>query len=198
MLDYIILFISWGVYFFTHSLLASSESKRNFIGEGRLSKRTYRLSYSIISMIGLILIIWLQYYLRSASLFAPSYLTWMTAGVLFCLGANVLSKSFKKISITAFLGLQVEGDHKLVKEDIHQYVRHPIYLGTILIFISLVIAIRTDLIVVSLFAVFIYLPIGIILEEDKLVKEYGADYLTYRQETKSIFPKWKYLLIVLF
>ncbi|MFT6134665.1 MAG: protein-S-isoprenylcysteine O-methyltransferase Ste14 [Cyclobacteriaceae bacterium] len=122
----------------------------------------------------------------------------MTAGVLFCLGANVLSKSFKKISITAFLGLQVEGDHKLVKEDIHQYVRHPIYLGTILIFISLVIAIRTDLIVVSLFAVFIYLPIGIILEEDKLVKEYGADYLTYRQETKSIFPKWKYLLIVLF
>lgn len=189
MLDYIILFLAWITFFFLHSLLASRGSKATFIQPGYLSKQQYRLIYSLISSLGLIAVLSIQLYLSSKTLIEPT--PWLQFGglVIATFGILILKRSFQFISIKGFLGIKEEESHELIVKGLHAKVRHPIYLGTILLILGAVCFVPTDLMVISALANFCYLPIGILLEEDKLVKQYGTDYLTYRKRTPSVFPK---------
>ncbi len=81
------------------------------------------------------------------------------------------------------------GEKGLIRKGTHAYVRHPIYSGIILIVIGMALYTPTDIVVLSVVCILAYLPAGIYFEEQKLIAEFGDDYLTYRREVPAIFPK---------
>jgi len=71
-------------------------------------------------------------------------------------------------------------------------IRHPLYSGTLLIFIGYFIFNPQLTNLIMLLSLFIYLPVGIRLEEKKLIDTFGEDYLRYKEKTPSLIPKLKF------
>jgi protein-S-isoprenylcysteine O-methyltransferase Ste14 len=80
-------------------------------------------------------------------------------------------------------------EHKLVETGIYKVVRHPGYLGQLIIFIGISIAISNWL---SILAMAIPIAIGygyrINVEERFMLKQFGNKYLDYQKRTKRIIP----------
>lgn len=174
----------WVGYFLLHSLLAADAIKSRF------NPRVYRLFYSIQSTVLLLAILFFLSISRSQVLFTKSTFTDFLAFALAAYGVMVVRIAFKQYSLGAFLGIRKEVDDEAFKEEgILSKVRHPLYSGTILLCIGFVLYIPTMLNLVSILWIFAYLPVGIWLEERKLVKKYGRDYEDYRLRVPAILPK---------
>jgi protein-S-isoprenylcysteine O-methyltransferase Ste14 len=182
--DYLFLFLSWSIYFFLHSLLASTGAKSKF----PLSAKNYRLLYSIVSTIGLFWLMLQMAVIKPDYLFTPTDLTKYLGMVIASWGVIIIMMSFRQISAAAFLGLKLELNAELIKTGIHARMRHPIYTGTILVILGMLVAVPNYSVLVSAIASFLYLPIGIYLEEKKLISLFGKEYLEYKQEVKAILP----------
>lgn len=181
---YILVSLFWVAYFFLHSLLASLQVKR-FFG----NPRWYRLGYNFISLLLLFLIFLYLSVTPSFYVFPKSRTTDFLGFVLAAYGVIVLQMSFKKYGIKEFIGLKDDKAEAFVTEGILSRIRHPIYAATILIVVGFVLYIPKALNLLSAFWVFAYLPIGIWLEEKKLVEKYGQQYESYRRKVPAIFPR---------
>jgi len=116
------------------------------------------------------------------------------AGLLFRGGA-------KRYDISYFLGLRQlrMGDvHTLLSNTgdflatgVFGIIRHPWYLGSLLGIWSILGEYRRPIfnaaVILSL-----YLVVGTLLEERKIIKEYGSGYRRYQQQVSMLFP-WKWL-----
>ena len=183
----------WTIYLILHSALASGtvkEKARNSLG---LGSRGYRLFYSVVSSVGILYIFYEMLILPSQILFSPPGWMKYTSMVMASWGVIILVVSFRHLSGLAFLGLKSEEKTGLVTEGLHGYMRHPIYTGTILILVGMFLYHPTDLILVSDLIIFIYLPFGIMWEEQKLIEEFGDSYLEYKKQVPSLIPRpfWK-------
>ena len=84
--------------------------------------------------------------------------------------------------------LIIRKDHKLVQHGIYKYIRHPIYFGTILVFLGL------PLILASLYGFFtMVLVIPLFLnriknEEKLLIEEFGEEYERYKETSRKLIP----------
>ena len=188
-MNYGVLVVGWLVYFLFHSVLASAAVKR--IGEATLGTgyRYYRLVYSIISTVGLLAMLMIN-----GSIEAPYYMEptgWIryTSFVFTAFGVMLIQVSFRQYKLRSFLGFAPER-HGLRRDGVLGWIRHPIYSGLILIIIGFFLFIPNFPTLISCLCMLIYLPLGIWLEERKLVKEYGAAYEEYRKEVPSIIPRW--------
>lgn len=178
----------WVIFYFFHSLLASRKVK-SFGARWLGSTGKYRLFYVIFSCISLFPVLYLlltkgyyvvesNKYFRICSFLTTAY------------GLIILKRSFREISLRSFIGLANEQHQKLVVTGMHAYMKHPIYTGTLLIFIGAFLFSPTDVLLASFCCLLIYLPVGIGLEEHKLIKEYGNDYLEYKNHVKAaVIPK---------
>ncbi len=190
-MTYVVLGGLWTVYLALHSLLASNGAKGWFEKWVRLSGSKYRLFYSLLSTIGIIAIGWVSSIFKEKLLFNPSISQYFGVLLIFP-GIWILWLSFKYFSVKEFLGLKATGtENQLVTSGIHARVRHPIYTGTVLALVGYFLIRPTDLFLVSLLVIFVYLPIGIVFEEKKLIEKFGQDYLNYRRNTPAIFPDLK-------
>ena len=84
--------------------------------------------------------------------------------------------------------LEIREGHTLVKNGLYRYVRHPIYLGTILGAMSIPVftaSLMGFLIGLLTFPLFVY---RIIIEEKMLIEEFGDEYLEYIEETWRLVP----------
>jgi protein-S-isoprenylcysteine O-methyltransferase Ste14 len=189
MLDYIILFLAWVIYFFVHSAMAADHVKDQFTKSGVMSAKKYRMVYSLISTMGLILILWMKLLLPAKIILSSSLTLAIVSAFFLISGLYILRESFRYISARSFIGMDEELPSEMIRQGWHRKVRHPIYLGTILVVLGAVGLYPTDLMAVSALSIFAYLPVGIMFEEEKLVKEYGNEYLAYRKTTPSVFPR---------
>jgi protein-S-isoprenylcysteine O-methyltransferase Ste14 len=78
---------------------------------------------------------------------------------------------------------------RLVIEGLNRYVRHPLYAGTILIVLGLVVFLPTMTNLIVFILILIYTLIGIKLEEKKLVEQFGQEYEDYRKNVPMLIPK---------
>ena len=80
---------------------------------------------------------------------------------------------------------------ELKVEGIHRYVRHPLYLGTILFVWGLffIFPLLNNLIAVVLLTVYVFIGIG--FEEKKLIKEFGKKYEEYISAVPMLLPNFK-------
>lgn len=83
---------------------------------------------------------------------------------------------------------KVEG-HKLVESGIYKKIRHPGYLGQLIIFVGISVSMSNWLSVL-----FMVIPISIgynyrvNVEERFMLEQFGQDYLNYKNRTKKIIP----------
>jgi protein-S-isoprenylcysteine O-methyltransferase Ste14 len=178
----------WGLL---HSLAASIGFKdfiRRVFGDGFM--KFYRLFYNIFAVISIAPILYLMFSLPDITLYqVPAPWTY------FLLVGQVLSLVLILVVIwqtdlLSFAGLrqlmEAEKPRNLVISGFYRSVRHPLYLF-ILLFLWLTPLMTTNLLVVYL-ALTIYILIGTVFEERKLLREFGQEYTDYKSSTPMLIP----------
>lgn len=187
--------IFWIFYFFIHSFLANRFVKNRIISALHLSNKVYRLLYSLISVLSLLPIFYFLSATKSDFLLPQTQILKFISLALSTWGVIIIKMAFKNYRLREFLGFSnTEGQLELMQSGVLKYVRHPIYSGTILLFIGFWLFIPNVLNLVTVICTFLYLPIGIRLEEEKLIVEYGDLYRRYKDKVPALIPDLEYLL----
>lgn len=179
----------WIIYLALHSLLASFAVKRAAERLMGSAYRFYRLMYSLIAAFGLIFLLVVNDRIDAPYYMEPSGLLRGLSLVITTLGVMIIQLAFRNYRLKAFLGFEPEVNHLKTRGLLH-WVRHPIYSGLILVTIGFFLFIPNLPTLISCLCILGYLPIGIALEERKLVKEFGQAYLDYRRDVPALIPKW--------
>ncbi len=185
--------VAMAAYGIVHSILASLRAKalaREWFGPPAL--RVYRLAYNMFAVVSLLPVLALVPLLPDRELYrvpAP----WVSLTLVGqALAAGMLVVSLLRTGLSSFLGVRqlVSGSEErggaLVVTGLYRWVRHPLYTaGLIFIWLSPVMTVN----LLALYAGFtLYIVVGALFEERKLVKEFGRAYTRYRQKTPMLFP----------
>ncbi len=176
------------LFLVTHSLLAAPRAKRWAEEQLRLT-RWYRLLYSLWSTLTLGAVLWLWWRAPQERLFDPPAALTGVGWLLMAGGALLATLAVLRFGASGFLGLMPEADHGLVRSGLHGHMRHPIYTGLIMLLLGWCLAWPTLPTAVVSALMLVYLPVGIHLEERKLVARFGEAYHSYRSEVPMLLPK---------
>lgn len=186
MVAYGLLVAGWVAYFLLHSVLAAAQVKQ--WAYRWLSPRGYRLAYSGFALTGLLLLLLVNGSIPAAYFMPSEGAIRFTSLLLTTFGVIIVQVSFRSYSLKAFLGLTAENASLLKTDGILKYVRHPLYTGTILITLGFFLFIPNLPTLISCGCVLLYLPIGIWLEERKLVQQFGDAYRDYQKRVPALIP----------
>ena len=178
----------WGV---VHSLLAGTGTKNYFrrvFGDGFM--RLYRLLYNLFAAASFLPVLYLM-------VTPPDRLLYQVPApfnILMRLGQGVsivlLLVSIFQTDLLSFAGLRQLIDQEqtgsLMTGGLYRYVRHPLYTFSLLfLWLSPSMSLNTFLVYSALI---LYVLIGIIFEERKLLREFGKQYAEYRSVTPMLIP----------
>jgi methanethiol S-methyltransferase len=184
----LILILLWGIYFFFHSFMASVTVKKSITNAFGCTQKSYRLTYNLFNIITLILLIFFFFHTPSSYLFkGNTFITTIGILVLF-LGVFIMLLAVKNYDLPAFFGFRNETSMALQVKGIHKYIRHPLYSGTLLLFLGICIAWPETKNWILFLLMFIYILVGIKLEEKKLVITFGEEYRSYQKIVKQLIP----------
>ena len=191
-MTYGVLIGGWIVYLALHSVLASAGAKEisaRWLGNYH---RFYRLGYSIFSTAGLVALLVVNGSIEAPYYMEPMGIPRFLSLVLTTVGVIIMQRAFKNYRIKAFLGFEQE-ESRLRRSGVLSWVRHPIYSGLILVTLGFFLFIPNLPTLITCACIVLYLPIGIYLEEKKLIREFGDAYLKYRKEVPALIPRWSRL-----
>jgi protein-S-isoprenylcysteine O-methyltransferase Ste14 len=163
------------------------------------SFRFYRVFYNVVSLVTLIPLVYYSHMLREVPIFRWEGSLRIVQVFLLAVSVYLFVAGGRHYSWARFLGIsQIKAGRtgrSLVDKDtfvvsgIHRIIRHPWYLGGILIVWAQDMSVSTILInmVIS-----VYFIVGSFLEERKLVREFGKQYREYQQTVSMLFP-WRWL-----
>jgi methanethiol S-methyltransferase len=184
----ILAIIVWGMF---HSLLASTGIKdllRSAFGNGFM--KFYRLFYNIYAVVSALPILYLMLTLPDRTLYQASapwdYILRVGQGVsVFFLLIAVI-----QTDILSFAGLrqlfEEEKNGKLITGGLYRFVRHPLYTFSLLIlWLAPMMSLNSFIVYLALT---IYVLVGILFEERKLLHEFGQEYAEYRSVTPMLIP----------
>ena len=184
----------WILYFSMHSVGATPGIKKIF-EDGGLSKSIYRKLYVILSTLGLLAILIYSSTFSESYIIQPNRNLKFVSLVLAALGTIIIRIAFKQYSLREFLGLVVENPSEELKvKGILSYIRHPIYSGIILIILGYLIYIPKLSSLILTVIVFLYLAVGIYLEEKKLKSIFGSQYVDYKKRVPALIPRIKNII----
>ncbi|MFT6972550.1 MAG: protein-S-isoprenylcysteine O-methyltransferase Ste14 [Candidatus Endobugula sp.] len=185
--NHILFFCCWVLFYTLHSILSADKVKE----KQPFSPKVYRLIYSLFSTVTLGFILILGASIYSGFVLPPSQVTFSIGLLTASFGFFVIKRAFRNYSFKSFLGLKKEDKENtdLKIDKLQGKMRHPLYTGTILIFFGYFIYNPLLVNLISLVALLIYLPIGIYLEEKKLIQTYGKAYIKYKEEVPALIPK---------
>ena len=180
-------------YYCMHSALASRSVKG--ILQSILPSRFYRLVYNGMA-IGLLVPLALLYMRLETDLLFTAQTYTKIAGWFFLISGGILNLfSMRQYSLGEFAGLQQlktnenESRKQLNTKGLNAYVRHPLYTTTLMILIGFFLLIPNKAHLGILLISWIYVLIGIRLEEVKLVKEFGDEYREYQRRVPMLLPR---------
>ena len=191
--SYWIISLFWIAYFGLHSALATTKVKKFFLSRFGCIASTYRLLYSLFSFLGLFAFVCYLIGLEHHLIIQPTGFTALVGTITGLWGVLVLVLSFRAYSLREFIGLMSEEKTGLVITGIQSKVRHPLYLGTILLVLGLWCLMPSIENAISTILLIIYIQIGIVWEEKKLVNRFGSDYETYQKNVPKLLPKIRLL-----
>jgi len=184
----VLLILGWFVYFFLHSLLAADRTKdfsKKLIGK---YFKFYRLGYVLFSSIGLLFLLFLNANIYAEYLIDPGGIVRYLSLMFAAFGVILIKIAFRAYSFSEFFGLSVKGE-SFTTHGILNSIRHPIYSGTVLIVIGYWLFIPNIPTLVSVICILVYLPVGIYLEEKKLIKQFGERYIQYKRVVPALIPR---------
>ena len=188
--SFLVLFLGMLAYGAAHSALASSFMKARLLPPHR---RFYRLAFTLAAGLALLPLAWLYLTLPTAVIYrVPAPWSWL----LWCARAAALlgmAITLLQTGLARFVGVteafnRVEGvPEKLQTGGLYRYARHPLYTAT-LVLLWCAPVMSWSYLGLALGAT-LYLFIGIQLEENKLLRQFGAAYRDYRARTPMLFPR---------
>lgn len=180
------------LYYFIHSLLANDNIKSRLYKV--IPSHYYRLLYTIISVIGLLYL--LKYYngLDQNMIFENTPFIYYSGLAILISGVLLINVSLLSFDLFEFIGFKQitkrspKLEDKMNTTGLYRLVRHPLYLGFILLFSGLFLF-RPDVNILIVSSVSIaYTFIGGYLEEKRLAVQFGSAYKEYQKTTPFIFP----------
>jgi protein-S-isoprenylcysteine O-methyltransferase Ste14 len=188
--------LAWVLWCTLHSTLISTTvtdfAKKKLGG----SFRFYRLFYNLVSLVTLIPLVYYSHTLSESPVFRWEGPLGIVQVFLLAVSVYLFVAGGKHYSWARFLGISqfkagssLADSSTFVVSGIHRIIRHPWYLGGILIVWAQDMSASTILInmVIS-----VYFMIGAVLEERKLVIEFGEKYREYQRSVSMLFP-WRWL-----
>jgi protein-S-isoprenylcysteine O-methyltransferase Ste14 len=193
------------VFFVLFTIGASSELIvkytwfRDYLIKRFGQKGAYRVSYIFTTIVSLPCILFLLYAVKNltpGSFDLPRYSV-IIGGLLIGAGIWVIVYSLRFLKTFRWMGHNVFGVSSekdgLVQEGIYKYIRHPTYLGAILIFYGIFFIIPWVIILIGVVSFHIYIVlIHSKVEEKELIRRFGDAYLEYMNQTSGFVPRpWR-------
>lgn len=191
--EYLILIVIWVFYCVLHSLLAATKVKVFFAKNAPVFSRYYRLMYTLFSTVTLGSVFLYHYSIKSTVLIHSGILKYFSFFLLIIPGSVVMAisilKYFKLLSGIRSIFYSV-APAELKVEGIHKYVRHPLYLGTLLFIWGYFFISPSANNLIAVVIISLYISIGIKFEERKLKREFGIKYLDYIKNVPGLIPRF--------
>jgi protein-S-isoprenylcysteine O-methyltransferase Ste14 len=191
--SFLVILAAMAAYGGLHSWLASLQAKALARrGLGSTADRLYRLAYNFVAVISFLPVLVLPAMLPDQTLyvipFPWSLLSLLVQGlaVLALLVGVVQTGLWSFIGLEQLLGSPQRQSSQLVVGGLYRWVRHPLYTAG-LVFIWLT-PVMTWNVLALIIGLSLYLYIGALFEERKLLREYGEVYQYYQQRTPMFFP----------
>lgn len=193
--DVFVLVILTIVWSFFHSALISPVIIK-FLKKILNSKfRYYRIAYNLFSLGTLMLVLQYEMSIRKEIIFDWYDYFGVIRIFLFILTFALFYFGAQRYSFSEFIGLKqlnkqkinltISRSGELDTSGIHKIIRHPWYLGTLIIIWLRDLSISVICMNIILSA---YLIIGALLEEKKLINEFGHAYLDYKKRVSMLIP----------
>lgn len=189
----VILLLSWLGYAVLHSLLAALGFKRRLLARWPGLGPAYRFAFNILAVILLIPPLWLTYAWSGPLLWAwQGPWAWLANGLALAAVAG-FAWSTRYYDMAVFSGrAQWQSRHRgaedpghLQLSPLHRYVRHPWYsLGLVILWTRDMDEAR----LLSTLCITLYLWLGSLLEERKLLAFHGEAYARYRKRVPGLVP----------
>ena len=186
-----ILIIFWIAFGVIHSLAATLWFKEWIKVKMGYWFKYYRLMYSFFALISLLGVLYYQFHIPSKIFFKYAQIQYVfglligTAGLVL-MGICIRSYFFNISGLEVFF--KKEKVSVLNTSGIHQWVRHPLYLGTLLFVWGCLLLSPLISNLVSCIMITLYTFVGMYFEEKKLLKEFGNKYSIYQQKVPMIIP----------
>jgi methanethiol S-methyltransferase len=188
---HLILTLNWILYCIFHSLLANTSVKNFFSRLFKLGLTLYRFIYNIVALLWLVLLVYFHFTVDSYLLFQVNLITNVIAWVALLAGAGIMMVCIKKY-FNQLSGLKDQAKtEKLQTNGLHQWVRHPLYFGTFVFLIGLLLMFPQLKNVIAVVIIISYTLAGTLLEEKKLILQFGEDYIKYQKSVPMIWPRIK-------
>lgn len=190
-LDHLLYGLAWMMFGAAHSLLASHGAKRRL---APLFGPWYRLAYNLFALTTFAGVVlagravlgdWPRFPLPPLAIGGMAALH--GAGWLVLLAALRGYDGGRLLGLSQIRHRDEPEDEALRTEGFHRYVRHPLYLGALLILWG---AAVSPLGLATAAWGTLYLAVGTWFEERKLLALYGARYADYRRRVPAVIP-WK-------
>lgn len=190
---YLLQIILWLAYGLLHSVLASHQVKRFFEQKLGSAFRYYRLMYNGLAFVLLIGLLWYQRLFPKERLWAFAWWADILAEAAKGLGIIIALWGLRGYDLREFLGLSAPASlatpNQIRTGGLLRYVRHPLYTGTILWAWGVFVGEASPQALIMAICITVYIRIGIVYEERKLVREFGDAYVEYRRRVPMLFPK---------
>lgn len=197
-MEFIYLTLLWSLWCTLHSLMISLTITNYLKNRMRNKYRFYRLIFNLISLTTLIPIVRYSTGLKGQLLFQWNDFLLVIQSLLMIVVLTLFFAGFKKYDMLQLSGIrQINSGNSHVilsatgdinTSGIFRITRHPWYLAVIIFIWIRDIYVSTLIINLILTA---YIVIGTVLEENKIIVEYGASYRDYQGKVSMLFPfKW--------
>jgi protein-S-isoprenylcysteine O-methyltransferase Ste14 len=196
-LKYLFLALAWTAYCTLHSAMISQTATRFLKRRLGDSFRFYRLFFNSVAVLTLIPVLWYSHSLGKEAIFRwegewliPRYLL-MACGILLVIAGG------RHYSLRQFVGIsQLRGASsgglatggRIDSSGVLGLVRHPWYTAVVLLLWARDLDLAT---LVGNGVLTVYIVVGTLLEERKLVHEFGDAYRSYQRRVSMFVPlKW--------
>ena len=186
-------------YYALHSVLAANGVKEKLYR--LVPARYYRLGYNLLATVLLATLFYFYFRIEKTPIWSPNPILPYPGALLALAGISWAVRAMKRYNLDEFMGLeqlrtgQKPVHNKLIIRGLNGRVRHPLYFGTLLIVVGVLLIIPNDAMFSFALISTIYLIIGSRLEEEKLVAQFGEAYRKYQREVPMLVPfRWKSFL----
>jgi len=198
-MKFLFLIAFWTAFSFLHSFMITPAFTDFLKKRTGTYYRYYRLFYNLFSFLTLSPVLIYSYHIQEKPFFTWQGYLLPLRYLLLLSGLWIFYAGSRHYNMRTFLGINqinegvnhglINTSGTIVKGGILGVVRHPFYSGSFLLIWAGNLD-TTRLIINSILS--LYLVIGTLLEEQKLLAEFGDVYRDYQKEVSMFFP-WKYI-----
>ena len=118
-----------------------------------------------------------------------NYFFALTGIIVFILGSILRWSSIGQLKQGFTVNVSINKEHILKTDGIYKYIRHPSYLGLIMVIGGLSVAMNSVIsFIITVIPVLVAVNYRIFIEEKLLISEFGEKYIQYKSTTKKLIP----------